>query len=110
MWVFLNNAFVSIVAHDTKPDVLLVRGRVKGDVERFMGEYMPPDAKVKRTPLADYLYRVEVSRYDVSAAIAQAAGDIDYPNFKDSVPDAARHVAYSSVWSIMYRYQHDAMR
>lgn len=110
MWVFLNDAFVSIVEHDRDPDVLLVRARIHGDVERFIGPYMPSGVKVRRTPEADYLYRAEVAREAVEAAVADAVRGVDYPNFKDSVPDSSRHTAYSSVWSVMYRYQHDAMR
>jgi hypothetical protein len=33
MWVFLNDSFLSIVAHRTEPGVLLVRARTAGDIE-----------------------------------------------------------------------------
>lgn len=34
MWICLNDAFLSIVAHRDKPGVLLVRARRPGDIER----------------------------------------------------------------------------
>ena len=33
MWVFLNNSFLSIVENRNNKDELLVRSRIKGDVE-----------------------------------------------------------------------------
>lgn len=101
MWLFLNNAFLSIVAHRTKPDTLLVRARVRGDIERVF-----PRAKVSRTPDADYLFRAEVGRLEVTAALSAAAGGIAYPNFKGSVTDRDRLATYHDVWDVMYAWQH----
>jgi hypothetical protein len=100
MWIFLNNAFLSIVAHRTKPDTLLVRARVRGDIERVF-----PRAKVSRTPDADYLYRAEVARVEVSVAISSAAAGIAYPNFKGSVQDRDRLATYHDVWDVMWAWQ-----
>lgn len=105
MWVFLNNAFVSIVQHRDDSSLVLVRGRVDGDVQRFMGAHMPEGVKVERTPRADYLFRAIVPRAAVDAAVREAVGGIDYGNFKDSVDDSARHDAYTACWSAMYRLQ-----
>lgn len=100
MWIFLNDAFLSMVAHRTKPGVLMVRARVRGDIERvFSG------AKVSRTPDADYLYRAEIPVRDAAEAIERAVCRITYPNFKNSVRDTARHCAYGEVWGVMYTYQ-----
>lgn len=102
MWVFLNEAFVSIVAHRDKSDTLLVRARFAGDLARLF-----PDRarQVKRTPAADYLFRVEVPRDDVALMLANAAHSVDYPNFKDSIGEHWRKADCSAVWSIMYRAQ-----
>ncbi|MCQ9378815.1 hypothetical protein [Methyloversatilis sp. XJ19-49] len=105
MWVFLNNAFVSIVQHREDSGLLLVRGRTDGDVQRFMGAHMPEGVKVERTPRADYLFRAVVPRESVDAAMQSAVRSIDYPNFKDSVAEEARHHAYTACWSAMYRLQ-----
>lgn len=105
MWVFLNNAFVSIVQHRDDADLVLVRGRLDGDVQRFMGEHMPEGVTVERTPRADYLFRAVVPRSAVNAAMQASVNRIDYPNFKNSVADHTRHDAYTACWSAMYRLQ-----
>jgi hypothetical protein len=100
MWVFLSDAFLSIVSAADRPDDLLVRGRKAGDIQRVF-----PRARVSVTPQADYRFRAFVARTDVAAAIAAHISGIDYTNFKDSVPDSDRHHAYSAVWLEMYKYQ-----
>lgn len=100
MWVFLSNAFLSIVAHRDKPDVLLVRARARPDIKRVF-----PAARVTTLATADYRYRAEISREVVAAAIADQVLGIDYPNFKNSVSEDPRHDAYVSVWTAMMRFQ-----
>lgn len=100
MWIALNNAFLSIVAHRTKPGVLLVRARLPGDIERVF-----PEASTFEDKHADYRYRAEIPRGDVGAALSAAVQAIDYDNFKASVPEPERHAAYLKVWSVMQRLQ-----
>lgn len=94
MWIILNNAFLSVVAHRTKSEVLLVRARVAGDIERVF-----PAAKVVENRSADYRFRAEIPRPEVTAALATVVQTIDYDNFKASVIDGRRHDAYMNVWS-----------
>ncbi len=104
MWLFLNNAFLSIVAPDTKKfkvkgDVLIVRARIKGDIERVF-----PKANVTSSKKTDYQFRAVVKRDAVATAIAKfILTDLDYTNFKDSIPknDGKRHSAYLQIWSVM---------
>lgn len=98
MWIFTNQAFLSIVSKDCKPDQLLVRARREGDIEKVF-----PNAKVKQTIGVDYLYRAVISRAEVGATLANCAYEIDYSNFKDSIPfeDKELKQACSRVWSIM---------
>ena len=51
MWLFTSNSFVSVVADrdDTQSPRLLVRARIKGDIDQLF-----PDAEVMETPLTDY--------------------------------------------------------
>jgi hypothetical protein len=51
MWLFTSNSFVSVVADrdDTQSSLLLVRARIKGDIDQLF-----PDAEVMETPLTDY--------------------------------------------------------
>lgn len=100
MWIFLSDSFLSIIAHHHKPDVLIVRGRAQGDVERVF-----PDARVTHTPERDYPYRAEIAREQVASAIARKIQDIQYTNFKDSVSEHDRHDVYFQVWESMVGFQ-----
>ena len=108
MWIFLNNAMLSIVdpkgtyegGQGTKGGPLLVRARIAGDIEAVF-----PGAKVAKTPGRDYLFRATVSRREVAEAMFNAVADIDYTNFKGSVPEKGRHDAYMGVWGVMNREQ-----
>ena len=108
MWIFLNNAFLSVV--DPKAPYsggkgpvsrdLLVRARLKGDIEAVF-----PTAKVQETPDRDYRFRALLPREVVAEAMLDAVNDLDYGNFKGSVPEKARHDAYAGVWGVMHREQ-----
>lgn len=111
MWIFLNNAFISIVddsrptygkgSQTGKPGAFLrVRARFAGDIRRVF-----PDAKVETTPGRDYLYRARIPREVVMEAIAKNIAAINYGNFKGSVPEDDRHDTYQNVWGVMSRAQ-----
>jgi len=105
MWIFFPNAMLSIVAHRDKPDTLLVRARFKGDIERVF-----PDARVTRTPRADYLYRAEVPRPVVARALEFHALGMTYTNVKGAIPagDHRRSRAMHDTWQVMFDAQHAA--
>lgn len=100
MWIFLNSAFVSIVAHRDKPDVLCCRGRLAGDLQRAFRGHLK-GRRVRHTPGADYAFRVELPRKLVQRVLAAQVAAIDYPNFKGSVRQADRESLYMRVWSVM---------
>jgi hypothetical protein len=105
MWIFMSSSFLSVVACRGKPEVLLVRGRVKGDIERVF-----PKAKVLVTPRGDYRFRAEVPAATVAKAIAGQIKSIEYDNFKNSVTEDDRHEAYMRIWSSMNNLQHARAR
>ena len=94
MWIYLNNAFLSIVENDTNPNLLHIRARHSGDIEAIFS-----DAVVLNTPSGDYKHRADIPRDQVATAIAVTIGEIDYVNFKNSVSDENRHDVYFDVWS-----------
>lgn len=98
MWIYTEAGFYSIVEDRETPGLLLVRARVKGDIERLW-----PKAKVEHTPESDYAFRARIPRSTVSKVLAQETKDIDYNNFKDRVyhQDKERAYWYGRVWSIM---------
>jgi hypothetical protein len=99
MWIFQNDSFLSIVAHRTKPGVLLVRARKAGDIEAVV-----PDAKTWVDEHADYPHRAEVPAEAVAQAVAERVRGIGYDNFKNSVQEQGRHDAYLRVWDVMWRW------
>ena len=103
MWIFLNQAFLSIVDKGGDGSTLLVRARRQGDIESVF-----PQAKGETTPRNDYRYRARIGRETVAQAIAEATRAITYGNFKNSVKDRQRHDAYMDVWEVMHRFQHQA--
>lgn len=104
MWIFLNNAALSIVADRENEDRLLVRGRIEGDVDRTF-----PEAKVEHTPQFDYAYRAYIARDVVADVIARNIDSIQYDNFKNSIDPQShyRHAAYLNIWFVMRDYQED---
>lgn len=100
MWIYLNDAFVSIVAHREKRDLLCCRGRLQGDLQRAFRGHLK-GRRVKHTPGADYAYRIEMPRALVAKLLAQQVREIDYPNFKGSVRDPGREALYLRVWGVM---------
>jgi hypothetical protein len=108
MWIFMNDAMLSIVdpqgSYDggsgPKGADLLVRARIAGDIEAVF-----PLAKVTKTPGRDYLFRALIPRKEVALAIADRVLDISAQNFKGSVHDRARHDAYLDCWYSMNSYQ-----
>jgi chorismate mutase len=100
MWIVKNDSFLSIVEDRNDETRLLVRGRIKGDIEAVF-----PAAKVETTPSADYLYRAFLPRAEVKTAIAECIDSIDYPNFKGSVKSITRHEIYMKLWEVMHKAQ-----
>lgn len=100
MWIFLNDAFVSIVTDRHNDNRFLVRARFEGDIERLW-----PDAEVIVGAGSDYLFRAFLPRQVVAEVMLQRLLSVDYGNFKGSVGDWDRHNAYLGVWDEMCRAQ-----
>ena len=96
LWIALNNSFLSIVQNLNNPDELLVRARVKGDIEKVF-----PEAQTFEDQSADYRYRAFLERQLVAEVIADKISSINYGNFKSSIDKSEhlRHDAYLKVWS-----------
>ena len=107
MWLFTSNSFVSVVADrdDTQSSRLLVRARIKGDIDQLF-----PDAGVMETPLADYRYRAWIDRQAVSNAFTKQIEGLNYTNFKNSVKDKERQKPLMHVWQAMFDHQEAVIR
>jgi len=95
MWIMMNNSCLSIVKNINKPDELLVRARIDGDIQKIF-----PAAKVVADAGTDYKFRASIGKNIVSKAIEKEIESIDYDNFKNSIPfeDKTRHDIYFDVW------------
>jgi len=76
MLIFSKNGFVSIVQHNRLVDSLLVRARFEGDIEALI-----PNAEVRMTEYADYLYRTTILKERFSDIMRERVMGIDYDDF-----------------------------
>ena len=106
MWLFTPLGFYSVVQHRDDPDTMLVRARVREDLERLRDDHLP-GAEVIEGAGTDYRFRVLVPRAAWEQAAAALARDVDYPNFKSEVArtDGGRARVYGRVWEIMWDLQ-----
>jgi hypothetical protein len=106
MWTITTRGFYSTVAHRDKPDSVLVRGRVREDLEALTD--LIPEIDVYEDASADYRWRAVVTKDAWGKAIRQMAADIDYDNFKNAVAahqGKERAHVYSAVWEDLYVLQ-----
>ena len=100
MWIQFNNAFLSIVENRENTTELLVRARVKGDVEKVF-----PEADVFEDNNADYKYRAFISKAIVAKKIMLKVTEINYDNFKNSVKEIERKKVYGNIWAELRNFQ-----
>src|SRR5664279_2203184 len=108
MWLITKNGFLSVVQNlDSKGpgDALLVRGRVRRDLEHFadVALRLGERPEIVETLRADYGFRLTTSRAVLAAYLAGQVGALDYPNFKSEVAkdDPERAQVYSRVWGVL---------
>lgn len=98
MWLVTKDGFFSAVEHREHRDCVLVRARVRADLERAF-----PGMTVEVMEKADYPYRILIGKGAWAAYCAAAAVGVDYPNFKAAITDQRRHNVYLSVWAVLRR-------
>jgi len=107
MWVFTNKGFFSIVEDRNNSYNLLVRARMKGDLERVFGQFLKHyDLEVSETTDSDYRFRVSLPRHTVDSVISAEVDGIDYDNFKNSYRD--NEEIPQTIRSLMHYHMHDA--
>ncbi len=77
MWLFTQKGFLSIVRHTDKPNILIVRSRFRGHIEKIF-----PNAHVIEDGSRDYRFRVELPSKTVAKVIGEMVSRIKYDNFK----------------------------
>ena len=104
MWLYTVFGFFSVVEHRDDKDLLIVRSRFKGDLEKLKTKYLPNLGEIVYMPTADYPHRALAWKEELAEAAKKAVLDITYPNFKSEVSKQQgqeRHDLYMDVWSVM---------
>ena len=107
MWMLTTIGFFSVVEDSEDADRLLVRARVREDLERLRDTHLP-DLHIVENAGSDYRFRAYVERGQWVWAAMSMASEIDYSNFKNAVAQRqglVRARIYSRVWHELYELQ-----
>ena len=115
MWVFTTKGFFSIVVHKKDPNRVVIRARVRRDIEsiKMLFEELGFEVSdVEENVSSDYRYRIFANRIDWASVMTQLITDVGYTNFKNAVYETdslalrdKRHEAYLDIWAIMHELQ-----
>jgi hypothetical protein len=107
MWVLTPRGFFSVVQDRDDACRLLVRTRVRADLDSLR------DLLRRLEPVhgrgSDYPWRAWVDRSDWTQALATMCAEIDYGNFKKAVTEregGTRSLIYGDVWLILRELEH----
>src|SRR5262245_28238814 len=106
MWLLTTQGFYSVVAHRRDPQRLIVRARLREDLEALREQI--PALRVYSDRDADYRWRALVTRAEWVAAVAELATELDYDNFKRAVAERQgrdRQRLYHRVWATLRELQ-----
>lgn len=98
MWLFMNEAFLSLIDKSDDNNTLLVQAR--RTIERLL-----PEANVQVGGGTDYRYCSRISSERMATVIADLIRKIHCRNFKSIVTDAVSHNSYMDVCSAMFTFQ-----
>src|SRR5450759_4009304 len=92
MWITTTGGFLSVVQNldSIGPgDAILVRGRVRADLEHFADFVARHGGRlvVTETPLLDYGYRLTTSREMLESYVTELVGALNYPNSKNGIAE-----------------------
>ena len=107
MWVFTTSGFLSAVYKD---GAMQVRSRDRKSLE---GLAKQTGSAITATPLADYPYRIAITREQFSRWVMQQAMAVEYKNFKSEVADTRGYSfakPLNKVWSAMHDVEDEKAR
>jgi hypothetical protein len=102
MWVYSSIGFHSVVMSDD-PDVLVVRGRVRRDLERVQQLLLVlghGPLEILESKWRDYPYRILAARGEWADVLGALAASVDYRNFKNAVgqiQEPEREICYQKL-------------
>jgi hypothetical protein len=98
MWICTNTGFVSVVQDWDDHSKVWVRARRRQDIEHFFGE----SCDITYTPDNDYAFRRLIEKTKFGELLKCKAFEVDYGNFKNSVPDGTLRKFYTEIWRLGY--------
>ena len=99
MWIFTTSGFISAVYKDGG---VVVRSR---DEESLMSLEIFTGSKIKKTPLADYPYRLKTDHENFANWLSTQANGLNYSNFKSEIASKRGYEfakPLNKVWSVMH--------
>ena len=111
MWIFTLDGFFSAVQDRDNPNRIMVRARVREDIDRLAERLAEltssPAPEVLAWAGSDYAFRVFIPRATWGRYLARLVTEMEYTNFKAAVPHTStyRSAAYMSVWGRMAQWQ-----
>ena len=107
MWLFTKHGFFSAVQNYNHSNLIHVRARFEGDLERLCKTY-GVEPNVVETPKGDYPYRMDFPRKTWDEIVKAEAEAIDYTNFKNAVHDGTnRDDAYFEAYDALAKYTYN---
>jgi hypothetical protein len=112
MWLFTENAVLSVVEDKNNSERFCVRARFPGDIESIFGH---TNANVIEGAGTDYRFRAFIDKPIVVEELTKEINNITYTNFKNRVAKASqfdddhhyRMRMLHQVWNSMYEAQDD---
>lgn len=100
MWLFLTAGFVSVVQHRDDSSKVLVRSRVRADLQGILERYVDRKGDVVSNQGTDYPFRAVISKDELREMLGRSVADVDYGNFKIAAGDGdIREEIYHRVWN-----------
>jgi hypothetical protein len=108
MWMMTKIGFYSIVEKDNK---ICIRSRKKQDLRKF-SELIPGCGPIIKTKLADYRYRIFMSKELFEKEFYRLAQLVTYNNFKNEVKktNTRRELLYYRVWMLLLDIEREGMQ
>ncbi len=108
MWIFTLDGFFSAVQDKNDAGRIMVRSRLKEDLENLLARLSMPETEILAWTGTDYAYRVFIPRQAWRGYLETMSDGLNYTNFKAAAvdhQDHARSQAYYSVWRRLYEWQ-----
>lgn len=115
MWIITAIGCYSLTNHRDQPKNMMVRGRVRSDMERLVPliPFWALHSDIIETYDSDYKYRIIADREAMGGVFGKLVANMDYIGFKDNVADKqgkTRAQIYYDVWDILHELQEDEVR